>query len=449
MADKGESQFVSEPRQDPFWMTGVFAPVTEEITRNSLPVTGSIPPELKGRYFRNGANPRAHASPDWFLGEGMIHGVEIDNGAANWYRNRYVRTPLLKQDAITLELVSMPGNSLANTHVVGHAGKYLALQEMHPPIELTKNLDTLGIYTFGGKLGGNMTAHPKICPATGEMLFFGYGLTPPFLTYHRVTAAGALVQSEAIDVKAATMAHDFAITRNYVIFMDLPMLWDLAKLSETGIPVTYDESYGARFGVMPRNGSSRNIQWFDIDPCYVYHTMNAFEQGDEIVVRAPRLVGYTSVGMDRPPVPMLYEWTLNLKTGVAMERQLDDLGVDFPVVPAAYVGHSHRYGYVAELASGGIPYLLGFHQYDLRTGGRASHLFDNGRIGSEPAFIAARNATSEDDGYLISYIYDQAEEKSELVIFNASHLSDEPIARIHLPARVPAGFHGSWIPDLV
>ena len=294
-----------------------------------------------------------------------------------------------------------------------------------------------------------MTAHPKICPATGEMLFFGYGLTPPFLTYHRVTAAGALVQSEAIDVKAATMAHDFAITRNYVIFMDLPMLWDLAKLSETGIPVTYDESYGARFGVMPRNGSSRNIQWFDIDPCYVYHTMNAFEQGDEIVVRAPRLVGYTSVGMDRPPVPMLYEWTLNLKTGVAMERQLDDLGVDFPVVPAAYVGHSHRYGYVAELASGGIPYLLGFHQYDLRTGGRASHLFDNGRIGSEPAFIAARNATSEDDGYLISYIYDQAEEKSELVIFNASHLSDEPIARIHLPARVPAGFHGSWIPDLV
>jgi len=433
--------------QKPFWMTGAFAPVVEEITETDLPVTGAIPPELNGRYFRNGANPRAHDSLDWFLGEGMIHGVEIRNGQATWYRNRYVVTPLLNEAEITFELLAVPGNSLANTHIVYHAGRFLALQEMHPPVELTKNLETIGVYTFDGKLKNNMTAHPKICPVTGEMLFFGYGIAPPYLTYYRVSATGALVQSEVIELKAAIMAHDFAITRNYVVFMDLPMLWNFDELARSGIPVTFEESYGARLGVMPRNGSKKDIKWYEVDPCFVYHTMNAFERGEELVVRAPRLVGYASVGMNKPPVPMLHEWTLNLKTGVSSERQLDDVGVDFPTVAAAQIGHDHRFGYVAQLGVEGIPYVLGFHKYDFLTGAATSHMFDIGRVGSEPSFIAACNAVSEDDGFLVSYVYDIAEDKSELVIFNASELGDDPIARIHLPARVPAGFHGSWIPD--
>lgn len=438
---------MNENDKQPFWMVGSFAPVTEEVTETKLKVTGNIPTELNGRYFRNGANPKAHASPDWFLGEGMIHGVEIKNGHASWYRNRYVKTPLLNEEVITRETTMTRGHSFANTHIIGHAGKYLALQEMHPPIEITKDLDTVGMYTFGGKLERNMTAHPKICPETGEMMFFGYGIMPPFLVYHRVSAAGDLVQSEVIDVKAATMVHDFLVTRNYVIFMDLPMLWDMVNLTKPGVPVKFDESYGARFGVMPREGSSDDIKWFDIDPCYVYHTMNAFEQGDEIVIRAPRLVGYTSVGMDRPPIPQLHEWTLNLNTGTKSERQLDDLGVDFPTVPDERVGLPFRYGYAAEFDTSGIPSILGFHKYDLQTGSKTSHMFDDGRLGGEPSFVAAQGASSEDDGYLISYVYDPNEDKSELVIFNANQLEEDPIARIHLPVRVPAGFHGSWIAD--
>ncbi|MCX2978859.1 dioxygenase [Halieaceae bacterium IMCC11814] len=428
-------------------MTGVFAPVAEEITETDLRITGTLPVELNGRYFRNGANPRVRASSDWFLGEGMIHGVELKNGKATWYRNRYVRTPLLEKDEIVAEHIVVPGNSLANTHVISHAGKILALQEMQPPIEVTKNLETVGMYTFRGRLQSNMTAHPKICPVTGEMMFFGYGLLPPFLTYHRVSAEGELVQSEVVDVQAATMVHDFLITRNHVVFMDLPMLWDLEKLSGTDIPVSFDESYGARLGVMPRNGSNKDIKWFDIDPCYIYHTLNAYEIGSKIIVRAPRMVGYASVGMDHPPVPRLHEWTLNLDSQTCTEHQLDDLGVDFPTVPDAHIGRDHRYGYAAQLAQDGVPLVLGFHKYDFQTGSRSSHMLNNHRLGSEPSFVAAENAVSEDDGYLISYVYDPTEAKSELVIFNASQLSDDPLARIHLPARVPAGFHGSWIPD--
>ena len=433
--------------EQPFWMQGNFAPVTEEVTETKLKVTGEIPKELNGRYFRNGANPRVSVSSDWFLGEGMIHGVEIQNGKALWYRNRYVQTPLLKEDVMTREAMRIPGNSLANTHVIGHAGKFLALQEMHAPYELTKDLETVGIYNFDGKLERNMTAHPKICPKTGEMLFFGYGVMPPFLTYHRVSAAGHLVQSEVIDVKAATMIHDFAITENFAIFLDLPMLWDMKKFLEPGIPVNYDEAYGARIGVLPRNGTSDDVKWFDIEPCYIYHTMNAYEFGEEIVFTAPRLFGYTSVGMANPPIPKLHQWVINLKTGKVKERQIDDLGVDFPVVAPSHVGLPIRYGYVAEFDTTGSPWVLGYHKYDFVTGERKAHRLKNGRTGSEASFIPKANAKSEDDGYLMSYVYDPEEDKSELVILDAQQIEDDPICNIHLPARVPAGFHGSWISD--
>ena len=431
----------------PFWMKGNFSPVAEEITTHALTVTGEIPRELNGRYFRNGANPRVSVSSDWFLGEGMIHGVEIENGKANWYRNRYVKTPLLKEEVMTREAMRIPGNSLANTHVIGHAGKYLALQEMHAPYELTKDLETVGTYDFDGKLERNMTAHPKICPKTGEMLFFGYGVMPPFLTYHRVSKTGELVQSEIIDVKAATMVHDFTITENYAIFLDLPMLWDMKKFLEPGIPVNYDEAYGARIGVMPRNGTSDDVKWFEIEPCYIYHTMNAYEVDDEIVFTAPRLFGYTSVGMANPPIPKLHQWVINTKTGTVSETQLDDLGVDFPQVPPTHVGQPVRYGYAAEFDSTGSPVILGYHQYDLKSGERKSHRLQNGRTGSEASFIVKENAKSEDDGYLMSYVYDPDDNKSELVVWDAQNIEDEPLCRIHLPARVPAGFHGSWIAD--
>ncbi len=431
----------------PFWMTGNFAPVEETVETVNLKVTGEIPKELNGRYLRNGPNPRAHPSADWFLGEGMIHGVKISDGKAHWYRNRYVQTPLLDFEEITNESRLVRGNSLANTHIVGHADKILALQETQIPIEMSDDLETVGPYDFDGKLAGNMTAHPKFCPKTGEMLFFGYGIMPPFLTYCRVSPSGELVQSEIIDVKAATMVHDFAITENFVLFMDLPMLWDLEKLGKPGIPISYDESYGARLGVMPRTGKSQDVKWFEIDPCYVYHTMNAHEHGSRIVFHAPRMVGYTSVGMKNPPVPKLHRWTIDLDQGSIKEEQLDDLGVDFPVTSPLLVGRPHKHGYAAEFDTGGAPNILGFHKYDMETGARTCHRLKDGRLGSEAIFVPADNPGSEDDGYLMTFVFDPTEHLSELVILNAAEMSDEPIARIHLQARVPAGFHGSWIGD--
>tara|TARA_B100002003_G_scaffold183914_1_gene172150 strand:+ start:13168 stop:14484 length:1317 start_codon:yes stop_codon:yes gene_type:complete len=436
----------AQPQENkPFWLTGNFAPIYDEVTETELKVTGSIPPELNGRYLRNGSNPKSGDTAHWFLGNGMIHGVELENGNANWYRNRYVQTPLLADEgADPMEALDDRSKSLANTHVIGHAGKILALEEGHWPFELSADLETVGAYNYDGKLNTGMTAHPKICPETGELLFFYYGMTPPYMTYHRASAQGELVQSEEIEVKGATMVHDFNITRNHVIFMDLPLVWNFENVTG-GLPIQWSDDYGARLGVMPRDGSNKDVVWYDIDPCYVYHPVNAYENGDSIVIDVCRLEH--SMKQGAPDVsPVLYQWTINQVTGKVNERQLDDHSVEFPRVPDSRVGLPYRYGYTAQFGSGG-PTANAFRKYDMKTDTSIAHELGNGRAGGEPVFVPGAGASAEDDGYLLSFVYDQAENKSELIIVDASNMEKDPVARIHLPRRVPAGFHGSWVAD--
>ena len=430
----------------PFWLSGNFAPTYDEVTETKLEVTGSIPPELNGRYLRNGANPQTGETAHWFLGNGMIHGVELNNGKANWYRNRYVRTPLLADaGADPMNALDDRSRSLANTHIISHAGKILALEEGHWPFELSSDLETIGAYNYDGRLETGMTAHPKVCPETGELLFFAYGMTPPYLTYHRASAAGELVQSEQIDVKGATMVHDFNITRNHVIFMDLPLVWNFENAANSGLPIQWSDEYGARLGVMPRDGSNKDVVWYDINPCYVYHPLNAYEDGDDIVIDVSRLAHSMKPGVADVP-PVLHRWTIHQNTGKVSESQIDDKAVDFPRVPDAVVGLKHRYGYTAEFGAG-LPTAVAFRKYDMQSGTSEAHELQNGRVGGEPVFVPAAGASAEDDGYLMSFVYDPAENKSELVIIDASNVAADPVARVHLPTRVPAGFHGSWVAD--
>lgn len=428
----------------PFWLTGNFAAVHEECSTSALHVTGEIPKELNGLYVRNGANPPSGKSVDWFLGCGMLHGVDISEGKPRWYRNRYVKTPLLEEEQPSAENRRILQNSLANTNVIGHAGKILALAEMNLPIEVTRDLDTLGPYDFSGELNGNMTAHPKICPILGELIFFGYSLRPPFLRYYRVSADGRIIQKEEIAVKGPTMMHDFCITSSKTVFMDLPVVFDIEERAKGGLGIRHDDEYGARFGVMPRDGKSEDVKWFEIEPCYIYHALNAYDEGEEVVIEGCRMVGYMARGMVKPPIPQLFQWRLNLTTGAVLQTQIDDLGIDFPTIPDALVGKKHRYGYFAKFGKM-APTVDAFHKFDLRTGARQSHILAEGCVGSEASFVPAQTASSEDDGYLLSYIYDAGEDSSHLAILNAANLADEPIAKIHLSTRVPAGFHGSWI----
>ena len=248
----------------PLHLRGNWAPIAEERTITDLQVTGTIPAELDGRYVRNGANPITGFSDHPFLGDGMIHGIRLRGGKAEWYRNRYVQTPFISTPErpvidVNDSFTDMAA-SKANTNVVGHAGKILALEEGHFPYVLDGNLDTVGPTDYDGKLKGSFTAHPKLCPVNGELVGFGYSLFAPYLTYLRVSAAGELVQSENITVGGPTMMHDFNMTQNHVIFMDLPAVFDMDMAMRGEMPYHTSFGDGGEFGVAQLH-AIRAAQW--------------------------------------------------------------------------------------------------------------------------------------------------------------------------------------------
>ncbi len=435
-----------------FHLKGNYAPVDGEVTGTDLTVTGTIPAELSGRFLRNGPNPKSGTSAHWFLGDGMIHGIRLREGNAEWYRNRWVQTrALLEPDA---QMIGDDGSvdrtiGVSNTHIVGHAGKILALVESSFPCELSPDLETVGPYDFDGRLDSAMTAHPKMCPITGEMHFFGYGFFDPYLTYHRVTAEGVLVQSEVIDVPGPTMIHDFAITDRHVIFMDLPVVFDLELAMQGTMPYRWDADYGARVGIMDRStaekqSSGSDVRWFDVDPCYVFHPMNAFVDGNNNVVvdtaRYPSLWDKSS--SDFEVQASLHRWSFDLTSGKTNENTLDDYPMEFPRIAEHLTGLPNQFGYAA-----GGPNGSSLTKYDLTAGSSQVRDFGPSAVPGEPVFVPAENGTSEDHGWLMTYVYNKPADSSDFVILDARDISAEPVAVVNLPQRVPFGFHGSWLDD--
>ncbi|GHJ37152.1 carotenoid oxygenase family protein [Streptomyces sp. TS71-3] len=431
-----------------------YAPVMDEMTVQDLDVTGSIPPELSGWYVRNGPNPQDARSAHWFFGDGMVHGVRLDSGRATSYRNRWVRTTKFTDGRTSYgengEEDLTAGS--ANTHVVRHAGRTFALVESSLPYELDcrpgREFDTVGPYDFGGRLDTAMTAHPKTCPVTGELHFFGYGgFKPPFLTYHRADASGALTVSRPIDVPAHTMMHDFHLTTNYVVFMDLPVVFDReTAMRGDDLPYKWHPGYGARLGVLRRNDPYGAVHWLPVEPCYVFHAMNAFDEGPG----SGRIVMYVSrYPVYRETSATMWRWEIDVDAGKVVEVQLDDTPCEFPRVDDRLAGQDSRFGHVTVTDTPNLgtgldrSYLV---RYDLHTGDTTRHEFGAGRVPNEAAF-AASDGTPGGPGWLLSYVYDASTDKSDLVILDAQNVVAPPVATIHLPRRVPFGFHGNWLPD--
>ncbi|NCV31991.1 MAG: carotenoid oxygenase family protein [Betaproteobacteria bacterium] len=437
----------SNHQDSPFWMTGNHAPVREEVMAFDLEVEGEIPRGLDGLYARNGPNPRRGASGHWFLGDGMVHAVSIQDGQAQWYRNRWVRTPRFAGESRTADTLWDLNYALANTNVIAHGGKILALVENALPYQLNAELDTLGPYDFGGKLTSPFTAHPKVCPITGEMHFFGYRALPPYLTYHVAHASGRIIRSVEVPVKGPTMIHEMALTQGHVIFLDLPVVFDM-KLARAGtMPYCWSDSYGARLGILPRGMPIQATRWVEVDPCYVYHVANAFETAaGEIVIDAawyaehwrggPSASTFDSARMKR--------WRIAPGATRAHEAFIDDRTVEFPRVDDRLTGMQHRHIYAVatdnEFAAGRYHEVI---HYDLETGQSVAHDFGTG-LPSE--FCVAPVSDAPDaDCVAMGFVFDPTRNSSDLVILDAQHLKAPALARIRLPRRVPQGFHGNWI----
>lgn len=407
----------------PFHLTCAFAPARQELTEFELEVVGELPRDLCGTYLRNGPNPRSGKSPAWFAGEGMLHGVRLDAGRASWYRNRWIG-----------------GAYAPNTSVIRHAGRILTLVETRLPIEVNAALETVGPYDFGGALAASMTAHPRSCPRSGELSFFSYGAERPHLTYYRADATGRVIHRAPIEVPAMTYMHDFAITERYAIFYDLPVLVGDWK---SPTPLHWSEDYRARFGVVPHAGGNAEVRWFDVGPCTISHTVNAFEDGDRIVfdaVCARRLM----------TAHELRRFTLDLRTGRTTEAVLDPRFVDFPRLHPAFVGKPYRYVYTTELsdfARGGFMRTASY-QHDVQARTATLHEFGESQMPGECVVAPRPSATEEDNAWLLLFVHDRLGiQATELVILDAARFADPPVARVRLPAHVPFGLHGAWLAD--
>jgi carotenoid cleavage dioxygenase len=401
--------------EKPFWLRNYFAPVVDEITGAALPVVGEIPAGLAGTYLRNGPNPRSGVSAHWWFGDGMVHGVHLQDGEARWYRNRYVD---------------------ANTHVIEHAGRVLALVESGLPVEIDERLGTVGTFDFDGLVDTPVTAHPKRCPLTGELHFFGYQPIPPYLTYYVADRTGRLLSRREVPVAGPSLMHDFAITPSHALFFDSP-----ARMTAhwgAGFPFRWDAGHRARVGLVPRAGGAP--RWFSVSSGHLGHTANALECDGKVWLDGVR---YTSLD----GLPQLYRWELDLASGAARERQLDARPVEFPRIDDRRIGLDYRYTYVVEPRDviDQIPQRALLRKCDLVSGGSTAHDFGTQQVSSECVFVPSREDAAEDDGWLLSFVHDGARGGSDLVVLDARDVERPPTARVQLPQRVPFGFHGSWI----
>lgn len=452
--------------KSPF-LEGNFAPLSEEHTTDALKVTGVIPKALDGLFVRNGPNPQFPPAGHyhWFDGDGMLHGVRLRGGKAT-YRNRFIRTKgyedekaagkatypgiLDAPDLKKLLAGELPFKNPANTALVHHAGKLLALWEVGEPYEIrVPDLATVGPYTFGAKLNHPFTAHPKVDPDTGEMLFFGYIPNLPKAVFSTANARGELVRSVAVKLPRPTMIHDFVVTKNYAVFPCGPQTFDMARLFKGQSPWYFDAEKPTTFVVVPRTGEAKPVA-IEAKTCFAFHFLNAHESDGKIVVvgcrynRFPSAVAFGEPDADPSPNPALpYQWTLDPKTGKCTEKALDDSPAEFPRLPDSLVGKPHRYGY---FGTGDGEFFAGLRKFDLTTGKGVDHLYGDGRFGGEGVFVPNPDGTGEDAGWLLNYVFDKAAGKSELVVTDATDMTAKPVARIHLPTRVPYGFHGTWVP---
>ena len=449
----------TETRPQNTYSEGNFARVTEEITAFDLDVVGEIPAALEGRYLRNGPNPIMPTDParsHWFVGTGMVHGVRLRGGRAEWYRNRWVRGHDVVE-ALGEPAVPGPTRGLdfsPNTSVWGLGGTTWALVEAGAlPVELGYELDTVCRNDFFGTLQTGFTAHPKVDPATGDMHAICYAWQDLFdhVQYVVIGTDGRERSTVKVPLGGMSMIHDMSLTENYAVIYDLPVTvdLDLALSEEASFPFRWDPDYGARVGLLPRKGASHDIIWCEVGLCYVFHPLNAYEDSSGRVVidlcRYDKMFDRDRLGPAGDSRPTLDRWTVDVAARRVHEERVDERFHEFPQVRADRTAREHRFGYTVGVGDGLIPGAN--YKIDYGTGAVEIHDHGPGRGSGEAVFVPDPDGRAEDDGWLMSYIYDENTDASELVILDARDLGRSPVARVLLPQRVPYGFHGNWVSD--
>ncbi|MFT4894526.1 MAG: carotenoid cleavage dioxygenase-like enzyme [Devosia litorisediminis] len=436
--------------EDNPFLHGIHTPLTEEFTLDNLAVTGTIPVELDGRYVRIGPNPFGETGKGhhWFLGDGMVHGVRLKDGKAEWYRNRFIRSA---------ELEGKGGprrgfGDTVNTNVLDIGGTIMALVEANSfPVELDGNLDSVAYSDFGGGLTGSFTAHPHQCPDTGEYHAICYeGPSQDTIRHVAMDRHGKVLRETEIAVKHGPSIHDCALTENFVVILDLPVTFSMqALMSGHKFPYRWNRGHQARVGLLPRGATGDEVVWHEVDPCYVFHVGNSFEdETDQVIID---VCPYETIFDGEMPGPYgkalgLERWTADGQGGKVTRRTMDAAGQEFPRPDERYFTKPHRYLWSMGMPEDGdLEFVapMPLYRHDLATGERVQHVFGEGRIPGEFVFVPRSADAPEGDGWVMGYVIDRNHGTSALEILDAMSLS--PVAAVHIPHLIPPGFHGNWI----
>lgn len=464
------------------YRTGAWRPQFREYDAWDLDVEGTIPDDLNGVYLRNTENPLFEPIKRYhpFDGDSMLHSISFENGEAR-YANRFVRTDgfLAEQEAkqsLWAGITERPTSALAehgwgartmmkdnaSTDVVVHGGKALAsfyqcgeLYALDP-----RSLTDLGKSEWGGQFPADgVSAHTKVDEHTGELLFFNYTTSAPYMHYGVVNREGVLTDYVDVPLPGPRLPHDMAFTENWSILNDLPLFWDPEALAEGHYSNRFHRDIPSRFALVPRHGTTEDIRWFEAESTFVLHWINAYEDGDEVVLDGFFQHNPTARGVPRAEGAMKgfetldlnviearpHRWRFNLSTGATTEESLSDRRSEFGMINGRHGGRPYRYSFNA-LGSPGLFTFNGLLKHDLETGAEETVEFPDGVVISETVVAPRTDSKAEDDAYLVTFTTDINEDRSDCLVFDAAALADGPVARIGLPERISSGTHATWAP---
>ena len=451
---------LKNPFRKHMFLTGMHQPMAEELSLDHLEISGQIPQALTGTYARIGPNPfkpdpRGH---HWFVGDGMVHGIRLSNGKAEWYHNRYIKAGTLERNGGP-PAVGVPrrgARDTVNTNVLKLADKTLALVESGPfPFELDGNLDTVASTNLQGTLSAPFSAHPHQDPQTGEWHAIVYESETQDTVWHVViNSVGEVTAEHPIAVKDGPSIHECSITDDYVIVFDLPVTISLSTLAQGySFPYRWNKQHPARVGLMPRHGNADEIIWCDVDPCYVFHVANSFQNADGSVTID--LCAYESMfahGSDGPNgVPCGFErWRVDPAHQQVTREAIDPSPQEFPRVDERFFGQPYHHAWVVSQPSDTVSNFATdnrLYHHNVKTGDRRSYRFGDGLVGGEFVFVPRAQDAEEADGWLMGLVIDVKNDTTQLQFFEALNIEQGPVGAVHIPHRIPPGFHGNWIPD--
>jgi carotenoid cleavage dioxygenase-like enzyme len=458
------------------YLQGNYAPIDQErdFEPPELWIEGQVPVELEGAFMRNGANtayePLHYVYP--LDGDGMIHALYFDKGKVH-YRNRWVQTNHLKTERqfdrtiygstgklspVPEEVIAAGGEpsplkNTSNTAVILHGGKLFSLWEGGFPHLMSPGLETLGLYDYDGLLqpGDALSAHPKICPVTGELVTCTQRWDEPFFTLQIIDKNGEPAKTIPVPMEEKVIIHDLQLAGDYVVIFVPPAYHDIESAIKGEDPFRWEPEKGARVAAIHRD--TGEVTWFDTDAFFSWHFCNGFVRDGKIIVdyiwleKIPFSQNMES-GLEKQTRNM-HRMTLDLAAGSVTDEKVSNIYCEFSKADDRRCGLPYRYSF-ATASNRQWADAHGYNctvRFDIEAGEHQLWEYGPEANAGEPVYVPNPNSENEEDGYVMCYVYNPGEDPF-ISVLSAGDISKGPVAKIHVPGRVPNGFHANWMQDL-